>query len=163
MPVVAQCKFSTAPSGTLTPSDLTGELAKIEDLHARGLCEGYLVLTNLRVTGRTRAWFVEGVRKRGPKAALILDGPWICTQIEKNWNLRRDVPRVYGLGDLSTILDERRMRQARALLTSLTRELETFVPPTRIEWRATRSRTTDSFCSWENRPVGSRRSPRCGA
>ncbi len=45
-----------------------------------------------------------------------------------NWNLRRYVPRVYGLGDLTSILDERRMRQARALLTSLTRELETFVP-----------------------------------
>jgi hypothetical protein len=68
------------------------------------------------------------VRKRGPKTALILPGPWICTQIEKNWNRRRYVPRVYGLGDVTSILEEHRMRQARALLTSLTRELETFVP-----------------------------------
>ncbi|MEU2004837.1 hypothetical protein ACH47B_31710 [Rhodococcus sp. NPDC019627] len=128
MPVVVQCKFSVDPSGTLAPSDLDAELAKIDDLHARGLCDGYMVLTNLRVTGRTRAWFVEEVRKRGVTAASILPGPWICTQIEKNWNLRRYVPRVYGLGDLTSILDERRMRQARALLTSLTRELETFVP-----------------------------------
>ncbi|HEX4402876.1 MAG TPA: hypothetical protein VHZ98_16260 [Galbitalea sp.] len=126
--VVAQCKFSVEPSGTLSPSDLAGELDKIENLHARGLCDGYLVLTNLRVTGRTQAWFVEEVRKRGPKTALILSGSWICTQIEKNWNLRRYVPRVYGLGDLTSILDERRMRQARALLMSLTRELATFVP-----------------------------------
>lgn len=128
MPVVVQCKFSVEPSGTLAPSDLEDELAKIEALHARGLCDGYLVLTNLRVTGRTQAWFAEEVRKRGPQVAAILPGTWICTQIEKNWNLRRYVPRVYGLGDLTTILDERRMRQARALLTSLTRELETFVP-----------------------------------
>lgn len=128
MPVVVQCKFSVEPSGTLSPGDLADELAKIEALHARGLCDGYMVLTNLRVTGRTQAWFAEEVRKRGPKVAAILPGGWICTQIEMNWNLRRYVPRVYGLGDLTSILDERRMRQARALLTSLTRELETFVP-----------------------------------
>lgn len=128
MPVVVQCKFSVDPSGTLAPSDLDEELTKIEALHARGLCDGYMVLTNLRVTGRTQAWFAEEVRKRGPEIVAILPGTWICAQIEKNWNLRRYVPRVYGLGDLTGILDERRMRQARALLTSLTRELETFVP-----------------------------------
>lgn len=128
MPVVVQCKFSVEQSRTLAPSDLCDELAKIEALHARGLCDGYMVLTNLRITGRTQAWFAEEVRNHGPKVAAILPGTWICTQIEKNWNLRRYVPRVYGLGDLTTILDERRMRQARALLTSLTRELETFVP-----------------------------------
>ena len=128
MPVVVQCKFSVDPSGTLSPSDLRDELEKLEDLHARGLCDGYIVLTNLRITGRTQAWFTEEVRRRGPRVAAMLPGPWICTQIEKNWNLRRYVPRVYGLGDLTSILDERRMRQARALLTSLTRELETFVP-----------------------------------
>lgn len=62
MPVVAQCKFRVDPSGTLTPADLKDELDKIADLHARGLCDGYIVLTNLRVTGRTRAWFVKTVK-----------------------------------------------------------------------------------------------------
>lgn len=128
MPVVVQCKFSVDSSVTLTPSVLEEELDKIESLHEQGLCEGYMVLTNLRVTGRTQAWFAREVAKRGPKVATILPVAWICTQIEKNWNLRRYVPRVYGLGDLTSILDDRRMRQARALLTSLTRELETFVP-----------------------------------
>lgn len=126
--VVVQCKFSVDSSGTLSPSDLRDELDKVAELHERGLCDGYIVLTNLRITGQTRAWFDEEVRRRGPKVVAMLPGPWICTQIEKNWNLRRYVPRVYGLGDLTSILDERRMRQARALLTSLTRELETFVP-----------------------------------
>jgi hypothetical protein len=126
--VVVQCKFSASPSGTLSPSHLRDELSKLNALHTRGLADGYIVLTNQRVTGRTRAWFEEEVLRRGPKSALILPGPWICTQIEKNWNLRRYVPRVYGLGDLTSILDERKIRQARALLTSLTRELQTFVP-----------------------------------
>lgn len=128
MPVVVQCKFSANPSGTLKLSNLKAELEKIEKLHKRGQCDGYIVMTNLRVTGKTHADFIDEVRKRGPQTAKILHGDWLCTQIEKNWNLRRYVPRVYGLGDLTSILDDRRMRQARALLTSLTRELETFVP-----------------------------------
>ena len=77
MPVVVQCKFSADPSGTLTPSDLEEELDKIEALHTRGQCDGYMVLTNLRVTGRTHAWFVDEVRKRGPQVATILPGSWI--------------------------------------------------------------------------------------
>ena len=75
MPVVVQCKFSADPSGTLAPSDLDDELAKIEELHKRGLCGGYIVLTNLRITGRTQAWFTEEVRKRGPKVAAMLPAP----------------------------------------------------------------------------------------
>lgn len=144
MPVVVQCKFSVDPTGTLTPSDLADELEKVEALHGRGQCDGYMVLTNLRVTGATHAWFAGEVRKRGPQAAKILPGTWICAQIEKNWNLRRHVPRVYGLGDLSTILDDRKMRQARALLTSLSRELETFVP-TEAYRRASDALATHGF------------------
>ncbi|WP_017935724.1 hypothetical protein [Nocardioides sp. Iso805N] len=128
MAVVAQCKFSTRASGTLTPSELTNELDKIQALYARGQCDGYLLLTNLEVTGRTKAWLIDEVRALGPQHVHVLPGAWICSQIERNWNLRRYVPRVYGLGDLGRILDDRRIRQARALLTGLQRELATFVP-----------------------------------
>jgi hypothetical protein len=154
-PVVLQCKFSVDPSGTLAPSDLDDELAKVAELHKCGLCDGYMVLTNLRVTGRTHAWFFEEVLKRGPEVASIFPGSWICTQIEKNWNLRRYVPRVYGLGDLSSILDERRMRQARALLTS--------PPPMPTAGRVTRSPITGSFYSWANLHAESRPSRPCCA
>lgn len=126
--VVAQCKFSANPSATLAPSDLREELDKIAALRSRGQCDGYLVLTNLRVSGATHAWFAEELSRLGITTARVLPGDWICTQIEKNWNLRRYVPRVYGLGDLGTILDDRRLRQARALMAGLSRELETFVP-----------------------------------
>jgi energy-coupling factor transporter ATP-binding protein EcfA2 len=126
--VVAQCKFSSNSGVTLTPSDLAGELAKVGALHAQGQCDGYLVITNQRVTGRTKSWLVDEVRKLGPQHVAILPGTWICSQIEQSWNLRRYVPRVYGLGDLGRILDDRRLRQAKALLTGLQTELETFVP-----------------------------------
>lgn len=128
MSVVAQCKFSSDPSGTLAPTDLRDELAKIAALHTQGQCNGYLVLTNLRVTGKTQSWLMQEVNKIGPQHVKILPGPWICSQIEQSWNLRRYVPRVYGLGDLGRILDDRRLRQAKALLTGLRTELETFVP-----------------------------------
>lgn len=127
-PSVVQCKFSANPSKTLTLSDLEPEFEKIEKLFKRGQCDGYLVMTNLRVTGNTHAKFVDKVRALGPKEAKILPGSWLCTQIEKNWNIRRYVPRVYGLGDLTSILDERRLLQARALLRNLSEDLKTFVP-----------------------------------
>lgn len=125
---VAQCKFSGQPTGTLTPSMLADEVSKIERLHQQGMCDAYLLLTNLRVSGRTEAWVAERCADVGIKASLVLDGRWICQQIESRPELRRYVPRVYGLGDLSRILDDRRLRQAEALVARLRPDLATFVP-----------------------------------
>ena len=44
-------------------------------------------------------------------------------QIKESTKLRMLVPRVYGLGDLSQILDERAYAQARAVLESLREDL----------------------------------------
>ncbi|MEN1974062.1 nSTAND3 domain-containing NTPase [Cellulomonas sp. P4] len=125
---VAQCKFSGQATGTLTPSMLADEISKVELLHQQGLCDAYLLLTNLRVTGRTEAWVAEECARVGVDASLVLDGRWICQQIETRPDLRRYVPRVYGLGDLGKILDDRRLRQAEALLARLRPDLATFVP-----------------------------------
>lgn len=125
---VAQCKFSAQASGTLTPSMLIDEVTKIGRLHSHGLCDAYLLLTNLSVTGRTDEWLKEQVRTHGVQRCLVLDGRWICQQISQRPDLRRYVPRIYGLGDLGQILDDRRLRQARALLSRLEADLATFVP-----------------------------------
>ena len=124
----AQCKFSARPGATLTPSMLGDEIAKIRRLNERSLCDAYLLLTNLRVTGQTEAWLTSQVRAVGVQRSLVLDGRWISQQISKHADLRRYVPRVYGLGDLGQILDDRRLRQARALLARLEGDLATFVP-----------------------------------
>ena len=126
--VTAQCKFSARPSGTLTPSVLGDEIAKIRRLNDQGLCDAYLLLTNLRVTGQTEAWLTSQVEAIGVERSLVLDGRWISQQISKQADLRRYVPRVYGLGDLGQILDDRRLRQARKLLARLKGDLATFVP-----------------------------------
>jgi len=125
---VAQCKFSSRATGTLTPSMLADEVSKIETLRRRGLCDAYLLMTNLRVSGQTEAWVSEQCASVGVTASLVLDGAWICQQIESRPDLRRYVPRVYGLGDLGRILDDRRLRQAEALLARLRPDLATFVP-----------------------------------
>ena len=125
---VVQCKFSARSSGTLTPSMLVDEITKVEQLHRQGLCDAYLLMTNLRVSGQTATWLVDQCARVGVSASLALDGQWICQQIEGRADLRRYVPRVYGLGDLGRILDDRRLRQAQALLARLRPDLSTFVP-----------------------------------
>ena len=125
---VAQCKFSAASTATLTPSMLTEEVGKMHALHARGLCDAYLLVTNLGVTGRTDQWLREQATAAGVSRSLVLDGRWISRQISRRPVLRRYVPRVYGLGDLGQILDDRRLQQAQALLARLGENLTTFVP-----------------------------------
>lgn len=126
--VVAQCKFSASGVGTLPPSELRGELEKVERLHVRGLCDSYILVTNLRVSGNTEAWLRDELGRRGVSQAMILDGAWICQQITVRPALRRNVPRIYGLGDLGQILDDRRLEQAKLLLSNLGGDLGTFVP-----------------------------------
>jgi hypothetical protein len=102
------------------------------------------LLTNLRVTGRTEAWVRKQVAAVGVERVLVLDGFWVCQQISKRAELRRYVPRVYGLGDLGKILDDRRLQQARALTTRLRDDLQTFVP-TDAYRRAADSLATHGF------------------
>lgn len=125
---VVQCKFSANPNQTLTPSALSAEIAKVEALVRRGECDAYIVVTNLRVTGATNATVKEQLRDVGVKHTLLLPGSWLCQQIQKRSTLRRLVPRVFGLGDLTSLLDERKQQQANALLAGMRNELATFVP-----------------------------------
>jgi len=125
---VVQCKFSASRTGTLTPSTVDDEIAKADRLHADGLCDAYVLMTNLRVTGASSAKIAARLAEVGVAASIVLDGTWLSQTISTNGALRRYVPRVYGLGDLGLILDERGQKQARALLARLSDDLATFVP-----------------------------------
>jgi hypothetical protein len=52
---------------------------------------------------------------------------WVTQKIRESARLRMLVPRVYGLGDLSQILDDRGYRQATEILSSLGDDLAKFV------------------------------------
>jgi hypothetical protein len=124
----AQCKFTAKPSGALTLSDLEEELAKAARLAERNLCDNYFLFTNSRLTGRNdekvRAAF-EAIA--GLKRFTAFGAERITQFIRESPRLRMLVPRVYGLGDLSQILDARAYAQAQEILSSLGDDLGKFV------------------------------------
>lgn len=126
-PFVLQCKHIAKDGATLTPSLLNDDLAKVEALVRRRLCRSYLLLTNARVTGSAEDRIRRALQERGVEFPLVLGGSWVSQTIATNRALRMLVPRVYGLGDLSQILDARAYDQSAALLRYLQADLATFV------------------------------------
>ena len=123
---VVQCKFTTKSSATLSLSMLEDEFSKISKLVEKGLCKNYILMTNATVSGTSEAKIVAKIKALGVHYVLILDGRWINQTISLNHSLRMYIPRVYGLGDLSLILDERAEKQARVILNQVG-DLNTFV------------------------------------
>ncbi|SDS17332.1 hypothetical protein SAMN05216198_1355 [Halopseudomonas litoralis] len=120
---VIQCKFSARRGHNLNYSDISDELCKVKRLIDKGQCDIYVIMTNAGVTGASHLKITEAFEALGVKHALVLDSTWICQKIETHSSLRMNVPRLYGLGDLSQILDERRYNQTRALLSELQPDL----------------------------------------
>lgn len=124
----AQCKFTSKADKQIQLSDLKDELIKAKRLAARGLADNYILFTNARLTGATEA----NIRKQFQTVADIkrfaaYGGDRISQFIRESPRLRMLVPRVYGLGDLSQILDERAYTQAREILSALGDDLAKFV------------------------------------
>ncbi|MBV34400.1 MAG: hypothetical protein CMP47_02920 [Rickettsiales bacterium] len=120
---VIQCKFSSKVGYSLTKSDITDEIPKVRKLVAEGLCDVYVLMTNAGVSGKQEANIRSDLIAAGAKHVLIYGATWIEEQIKESTRLRMLVPRVYGLGDLSQILDVRAYAQARAVLESLREDL----------------------------------------
>jgi hypothetical protein len=124
---VIQCKFTSKRDKTLNQSDLANDVAKAGRLVQNGRCDCYILMTNAGVSGST-AEHVETLFKNvGVKQVRSFGSTWVCQQINENKRLRMLVPRIYGLGDLGQILDERAYTQARALLASLREDLSKVV------------------------------------
>lgn len=120
---VVQCKFTGRAGYSLRPSDLSDELSKAARLVARGRCDSYILMTNAGVSGDTELRLREQFQLIGVSQMLVLGSTWIEQQIREHKELRMMVPRVYGLGDLSQILDERAYSQATAVLESMRDDL----------------------------------------
>lgn len=120
---VIQCKFSNKAGCLLTKSDIADEVPKVRKLVADGLCDVYVLMTNAGVSGKQEARISSELIGAGAKHVLIYGPTWIEDQIKVSTRLRMLVPRLYGLGDLSQILDERAYAQARAVLESLREDL----------------------------------------
>ncbi|MCK9397959.1 MAG: hypothetical protein M0Q44_20510 [Methylobacter sp.] len=120
---VIQCKFTARAGYNLTPSDLEEEFSKVRRLVSKSECDVYILMTNAGVSGETELKLKEKLKEAGVKDILILGVTWLEDQIRENKHLRMMVPRVYGLGDLSQILDERAYAQATAVLESMREDL----------------------------------------
>ena len=124
---VIQCKFTSRANHALRISELSDEFAKAQRLVQQSLCDTYVLLTNASISGKQAAKIEALFKGVGVKHVVTFGSTWISQQIRENKRLRMLVPRVYGLGDLSQILDERAYSQARALLASLHEDLSKVV------------------------------------
>lgn len=122
-PFVIQCKFTSKRNYVLQTSDIADEVEKAKRLAAKGMCDSYLLITNAGLSGATAEKIRALFQSAGVKYFASFGSTWIDQQIRENKRLRMLVPRVYGLGDLSQILDERAYVQARAILESLREDL----------------------------------------
>lgn len=122
-----QCKFTSMRSAPLHLSGVKDELTKAKRLARRGLAGEYILLTNHPVSGESNAEISKAFEDAGVGRCRIFGGDWITDQIRRSARLRFMVPRVYGLGDLSQILDERAYAQSRAILSALGEDLSRFV------------------------------------
>ncbi len=123
-----QCKFSSRSEKTLQFSDLQDELEKARRLAARGLAENYLLFTSMRLTGTSEEKIKTAFEELpGIKHFAAYGRDRISQLIRESPRLRMLVPRIYGLGDLGQILDERAYAQAQEILSALGDDLAKFV------------------------------------
>lgn len=122
-----QVKFSSDPGANISLTSLTDELAKVPSLVEKGLCDVYVLMTNAKVTATSEQKIREALNGLGVPEVRVWARPWISGQLDSNSQLRRLAPRVYGLGDLTSIIDERLLQQAEAVLAYLGSNAATFV------------------------------------
>jgi hypothetical protein len=123
-----QCKYSSKSDSMLKLTSISDEIEKSKRLAAQGFADNYILMTNQGLTGTED----EKINKvfydiPGIKWFTIFDSTWLTLRIKENSRLRMLVPRIYGLGDLSQILDERAYSQAQEIIKSMGPELKKFV------------------------------------
>lgn len=124
---VIQAKHTALPNKSLTLSLVAEELKKAESLVNSGLCDVYVLMSNARLTGESEQKIRDALISRGVKQVLILGHDWFNQTISASGRLRILVPRLYGLGDLTQILDERAYGQAAAVLGGMRTDLAKLV------------------------------------
>jgi energy-coupling factor transporter ATP-binding protein EcfA2 len=125
-----QCKFSSKSEQRLRPSDITGELEQVEQLVAKDMASVYYFITSMGVDADVSRQIRARLSEMGVTEPHVVGREWLLGKIKGSPRLRALVPRVYGLGDLSTIIDERCASQTTALLGAHRKALDVYVPTT---------------------------------
>ncbi|MEI2396135.1 hypothetical protein [Paenibacillus phytohabitans] len=123
-----QCKHTSKLQESFSFSVVKNELPKVRKLVDEQAIEHYIIFTNLKVSAlseaETKKKFLE---IKGIQTCIVLGEEWFDNTIDTNPILRRLVPRLYGIGDLSQILDERAREQSHAELELFQINVTTFV------------------------------------
>ncbi|MDU7579939.1 hypothetical protein [Aeromonas sp.] len=123
-----QCKHSVKNDSLIKISDLSSELEKARRLAKKGLADNYFLFSNSKLTGvNDEAIRHEFEKIPEIKNCIIFGGERISQIIRESKRLRMLVPRIYGLGDLSQIMDERAYEQAHEIISSLGDDLNKFI------------------------------------
>ncbi|WP_413729453.1 hypothetical protein [Sodalis sp. RH22] len=123
-----QCKHTSDAVKALKLSDLTVEIDHVEELVKAGQADTYAFMTNMSLDAPVAAAMRAKLRALGVRKPHIFGRQYIIRVIKSSARLRALVPQVYGLGDLTSIVDERLSEQSRALLDSWIPKLRTYVP-----------------------------------
>ncbi len=122
-----QCKFTSKQDENLTLSLIQEELAKAQALAAKGLAKDYIILTNHPCTGASEIQIKDAFHGVGVGRCRVFGRDWIVRQIKSSPRLRMMAPRLYGLGDLSELLDARAYAQAQLILSAMGSDLQRLV------------------------------------
>jgi len=122
-----QCKFTSDSDRNLVLSMLTDELPKAKRLAEKGLADDYIILTNHPITGESELRIREAFQSNGVGRCRVFHRDWILARIRESPKLRMMVPRLYGLIDLTSLLDDRAYRQSQLILSEMGDNLQKFV------------------------------------
>lgn len=123
-----QCKHTSKPGKPFPESIITEELPKVTRLVTQGLSDNYILVTNYSIPAKMARKAEIAFIAAGALSAKVYGAKWIDAAISERPILRRLVPRLYGLGDLTQIVTHQAYRQARSVLDSLAPDLDCFVP-----------------------------------
>jgi hypothetical protein len=123
-----QCKHTSKQNQKLSLATVKGELEKVKRLAMNGFCDNYILVTNHQLPAGVSEKAEKAIVLSGAKVALVFGTEWISKVISESPRLRRLVPRLYGLGDLTQIITHQAYSQAREVLDSIAPDLACFVP-----------------------------------
>lgn len=125
---IIQCKHRSKPDISLTVGMFTEEVAKLKALSKVKHIRNYYIVTNMIVAGEAELNIRERIQTEcNIPNVLIYGKDWLDRTTLESRRLRQLVPRIYGLGDLSQILDARAYQQSIEILGLMGDELSKFV------------------------------------
>lgn len=123
-----QSKHVSKADEKLTLARLTPELASVQKLVKSGRANGYMLMTNASITEGDRKKIVAALEACGVVRPYVHGRDWVVAKILEHPRVRALAPRVYGLGDLGWITDQRALEQAKAIIDSMGDDLACYVP-----------------------------------